>query len=144
MRRNGRGIDNDFRPTDWLYRRCVKEDVEGDKLLPARIRYDDTSVNWSKYSWPWDVIFDYPGQGVARWSVGDLPRGLPENPPPKQKIEMHDFKPEHAPLCDNYSHTEIRVDRAGQRIERLSSEMVKKQFRTIMGDRSLVLIFPTI
>jgi hypothetical protein len=92
MLRNGRGVDNHFRPSDWLYRRCVKEDVEGDRLIPARISYDDISVNLSKYSRAWDVIFDHPAEGVARWIVSDLPDNLPENPPPKTKVEMHDFR----------------------------------------------------
>src|SRR5437763_15035010 len=83
MLQSGRGVDNNSRRTDWLYRRCVKEDIEGERCIPARISYDDTSVNWSKYSRPWDVIFDYPAQGVARWIVSDLPTDLPENPPPK-------------------------------------------------------------
>jgi len=144
MLRNGRGVDNDFRAHHWLYRRCVKEDVQGDQLLPARISYDDASVNWSKYSWPWDVIFDHPGQGVARWVVDDLPHDLPENPPPKTNVEMHDFRPKHVPLDENYSHSEIQVYRSGQPLQRLSSNLVKKEYRTIMGERSLVLIQPQV
>ena len=144
MLQSGRGVDNNFRRTDWLYRRCVKEDIEGDRFIPARISYDDTSVNWSKYSRPWDVIFDYPAQGVARWIVSDLPTDLPENPPPKTTVEMHDFRPLHAPLEHNYSHTEIQVYRSGQPLQRLSSNLVKKQFRTIMGESSFVLIPPKI
>lgn len=145
MLRNGRGVDNSHGPEDHLYRRCVKEDVEGDRLLAARIKYDDTSVNWSKYSKPWDVIFDYPGQGIARWTVKDLPKNLPQEiPPGTKKVELHDFNPSHMPLCYNYSHSEIHVYRNGQRIQRLSSNLAKKEFRTIMSERSSILFSPTI
>src|SRR5436309_8641364 len=144
MRRNGRGVDSSYRPSDRLYRRCVKEDIEGDRLLAARIRYDDNSVNWSRYSKPWDVIFDYQGQGIARWLVRELPKRIPENLPPGTKVELHDFMPSHVPLCDNYSHSEIWVYRNGIRIQRLSSSLAKKQFRTIMSDKSFILFSPEI
>ncbi len=144
MRRNGRGVDNSFRPGDLLYRRCVREDIEGDRLLAARIKYDDTSVNWSKYSKPWDVIFDYPGQGIARWLVRDLPKQIPENYPPGTKVQLHDFTPSHVPLCKNYLHSEIWVYRSGIRIQRLSSNLAKKQFRTMMSDKSFLLLHPKI
>jgi hypothetical protein len=144
MRRGGRGVDNSFRSKDRLYRRCVNEDIEGDRLLIARIGYNDTSVNWSKYSRPWDVIFDYQGHGIARWLVRELPRGIPENPPPGTKVELHDFAPSHVPLCENYSHSEIWVYRSGVRIRQLSSSLAKKQFRAIMSDRSFILVYPEI
>src|SRR5437763_4974518 len=80
MLQSGRGVDNNFRRTDWLYRRCVKEDIEGDRFIPARISYDDTSVNWSKYRRAWYVIFDFAAPGVGRWIVSDRHTDLAQNP----------------------------------------------------------------
>src|SRR6185437_9609885 len=76
MLRNGRPVDKKFGDKDWLYRRCIKEDIAGDVLLPPRIRVDRPSVNWSRYSKPWDVTFDHPKQGIVRFVVGLLPKQL--------------------------------------------------------------------
>src|SRR6185503_3270378 len=63
MIKGHRGADPVFLGEDLLFHRCTAEDVVGDRLNPARIKYDRTSCNWSKYSKPWDVIFDYPEHG---------------------------------------------------------------------------------
>src|SRR6266404_4325506 len=52
------------------------------------------------------------------------------------EVQLHDFTPSHVPLCKNYSHSEIWVYRSGIRIRRLSSNLAKKQFRTMMSDKS--------
>jgi hypothetical protein len=153
MYRNGRPIDNKFKPTDHLYHRCRKDDVFEDRMLPDRIRSRDPSVNWSKYSKPWDVIFDHPGEGIVRFIVRDLPIELPKSPPeppknPKKSIapiKLHSFFPIHDPIEDNYSHSEIRTFKDGARVTKGSlPELAKKEFRQIMSDRSFVILKPRI
>lgn len=144
MLRNGRPPDQGFRTRDFLYHRCTKEDVKDEVFLPARIRIDRPSVNWSKYSKAWDVIFDHPGQGIVRFAVGSLPGELPtatpkagEHPP-----ELHHFFAFHDPLDLNYSHSEIRCSRAGRELTRISSSVVKKEFQAMMSLVGLLLLRP--
>jgi hypothetical protein len=148
MLRNGRAVDEAFKGRHHLYMRCTKEDVAHDRVIAARIKYDNPSVNWSKYSRPWDVIFDFPGYGIARFVVRYLPRELPKNPPgmPSKKqsqLKIQTFYPRHEPEQQNYSHCEIRTFQNGvvQSKPRIS-ETVKKEFRQIMSDRSLVIQNP--
>ncbi len=148
MLQNGRAVDNAFRFFHCLYYRCTQEDVSEDRLLAARIPYRDTSVNWSKYSKPWDVIFDHPGQGIAQFLVCGLPKELPTELPPgpqRSPPKPHSFFPGHVPLPKNYSHCEVWTFKEGARTSnpRLP-ETVKKEFRQIMSDRSVLLYSPTI
>ena len=141
-----RGEDQEFRASDHLYYRCATEDVVGDRLLPARISYANTSVNWSKYSKPWDVIFDHPEYGIARFIVRDLPVELPRDVPVGAKAPLaHSFFPSHVPEKENYAHSEIWTWRDGNRMPKAKlPELVKKEFRQIMSDRSLVLHQPRV
>jgi hypothetical protein len=70
MIRNGRPADQNFKQWHELYYRFESdEDIDGDRLLGPRIYTSfDISVNWSKYSKPWDVIFDHLKAGVALFS----------------------------------------------------------------------------
>lgn len=150
MLRQGRLSDSNFGSRDHLYHRCTKEDVEGERLLPARIRVDNTSVNWSKYSEPWDVIFDHPGHGIARFIVRDLPQELPKDaspgPEPSKKnakqAKLHSFRPSHEPLETNYAHCEIAAYKDEARVKNVRSATIKKEFQTMMSDCSLILLDP--
>jgi hypothetical protein len=115
-------------------------------MLAARIRVDKPSVNWSKYSKPWDVIFDYPGFGIVRFIVRCLPTELPKGTPaPGSKPpELHRIYPSHQPLLENYSHSEIWAARGTNVIKRISSQMVIKEFQAIMSQESLVLRRPEV
>lgn len=141
MLQGGRGVVPKFRTGECLYIRCVKEDIEDGRLLPARIAYNNASNNRSKFSKPWDVIFDHLGHGIIRLRVSDIPVGLPiEQPNPKRPIDIHDFRPVHVPLPENYAHSEIRVYRGDDQV-RLSSEIVKKEFRAAISE-STILLWP--
>jgi hypothetical protein len=144
MLRNGRPPDQNFKRRHFLYHRCTKEDVEGGVFLPPRIRVDRPSVNWSKYSKAWDVIFDYPRNGIVRFVVGNLPRELPKaaQRPSERAPELHSFFPFHDPLDENYSHSEIRCSRGVREIRRISSSMVAKEFQAIMSREGLLLLHP--
>lgn len=148
MLKRGRGVDNRFRFWHQLYRRCKSEDLIGDRLSPASIRYDNQSVNWSKYSKPWDVVFDYPRHGIVHFLVGDLPTELPKHNPSAGKAKLHSFFPAHVPEEENYAHSEIwtykhESNEQKIRIEKPKlSETVKKEFRQIMSDRGVVILRP--
>jgi hypothetical protein len=120
--------------------------VEDEVLLPARIRVDRPSVNWSKYSKAWDVIFDHPGYGIVRFIVENLPRELPTVPPRpgERRAELHRFYPFHDPLNLNYSHSEIRCSRGERELARISSSTVTKEFQAMMSRGGLVLLRPEI
>jgi hypothetical protein len=145
MYQRGRNVDSGFRLWHRLYYRCIKEDVIGDRLLAARIPHCNTSVNWSKYSKPWDVIFDYPDHGIAQFFVRDLPKELPKEISAGTKAKLHSFFPAHVPLELNYAHSEIWTFKEKQRIEKPKlPETVKKEFRAIMSDRSVILLRPKV
>lgn len=144
MVKGDRGIDIRFLGEDFLFHRCTTEDMLGDRLNPARIRYDRTSCNWSRYSKPWDVIFDYPQQGIVRFIVRHLPKQLPSQKPDKNAKE-YSFLPLHAPEELNYAHCEIRTFKGSELQEKSSlPQVVKKEFKTIMSDRCFVLRWPQV
>jgi hypothetical protein len=62
-------------------------------VIGSSIPYENLSTNWSKYSRPWDVIFDFPGYGIARLRVSDLPDNLPIEQPPGTPVLPHSFRP---------------------------------------------------
>lgn len=145
MFQGDRGVDSGFRDWHQLYRRFTKEDVEGARLIAARIPYGNTSVNWSKYSKPWDVVFDNPGHGIAQLSTHHLPMELPKRPPAGSTPTLHSFKPEHFPESSNYSHSQLMTYKAGSKVSNPSlPATVKKEFRTIISDRSVVLCSPEV
>lgn len=143
MLRNGRGIDSGFKPRHLLFHRCKKDDVKAGRLLPDAISYKNTSCNWSKYCWPWDVIFEHPGQGIAMFFVRHLPTNLPTHR--DEFMKEYSYKPAHDPLEDNYSHTEIRTFKEGVEMPKPKpSEEAKKEFRTIMSNMSFIVLDPAI
>jgi hypothetical protein len=142
MLRSNRPVDNNFRFFHQLYHRCTKEDIVGDRLVPLRIRYRNPSVNWSKYGKPWDVIFDFPGHGIAQFFVCGLPTELPRTAG-VQKAKPHSFFPSHIPEYSNYSHCEIWTFKVGVHIPNPTlTDTVKKEFRQIMSDRAAILRSP--
>lgn len=144
MFRDGRGVDNRFVPRHRLFYRCKKEDIEGDRLIASRISYQNKSVNWCKYSKAWDVIFDYPRQGIAQFMVRHLPKELPRERP-DEKAKTYTFAPSHVPVDENYSHSEIWTFKAGERFPKGTlPDIAKKEFRTILSDRSVILWPPDV
>lgn len=143
MLQNGRGTDSEFRFFHCLFYRCKADDVVNDRLLPLSIPYKNTSVNWSKYSKPWDVIFDHPNHGIAQLVICDLPKELPKERVAGQQPKLHSFVPQHVPITLNYSHSEIWTWKEGAHLPKANlSETVKKEFRQIMSDRAVILHAP--
>lgn len=144
MLQGARGAKTGFRFFHCLYHRCNSEAVSGDRLLPGGIRYDNTSVNWCKFSKPWDVIFDAPGLGIAQFVVLALPRDLPIVLL-SEEAKRYSFYPRHVPLPNNYSHSEVSTFKEGEYMPKPKlPETVKKEFRQIMSDRSVVLLRPSV
>lgn len=149
MMRNDRPPDQSFRWYQRLYYRCHTDDVVGDRLLPLRIRPINLSVNWSKYSKPWDVIFGQPNAGIAVILVSEIRRDLPEqitadDSKNRDKPKPRCYRPWHDPYDDNYGHTEIAVYKEEDRLtnERDINSQTKKAFRQILSDRSRVVRLP--
>ena len=147
MMRNGRSVDPGFGFCHRLYYRCEsEEDIHGDRLLAPRVKSFDISVNWSKYSKPWDVVFGYPNAGIALFFVFDIKRDLPTDRSSDQRepVKIHSFGPVHEPYDNNYSHSEIAVFKDDVRVRKSSAigEKAKKEWRQIISDKSLVLRRP--
>ena len=141
MIRGNRGEDHNFYWFHLLYYRFCAEDVAGGRLIPNRIKYDNTSVNWCKYSKPWDVIFDNPGFGMAQFLVALLPSGIPREIPAGQQSDIHVSKPKHDPLPENYAHTEIRTyDSLGNERGNKLGRLARKEFQQILSDRAIILL----
>jgi hypothetical protein len=143
MLRRGRPVDKAFEPEHLLYMRITDEDVVEGIVIPARIRAFDQSVNWSKYSWPWDVVFDHGGCGVSTVAISELPPPLPKILP-DNKSKYHTFIPEHVPEDQNYSHSEIRAWKAGTKLTKSSQigEVAKKEYQNFMSAVLEIIIDP--
>jgi hypothetical protein len=153
MMRKGRLVDSCFCNFHRLYYRCQREDFENDRLIAARIPYKNPSVNWSKYSWPWDVVSGYPHWGIVLFFVAHLPKELPKNLPPASKkgagiqasVKLHSFYPGHVPLEENYAHCEIWTFKDGAKVQQPSlPALAKKEFRQIMSDRAFMVLRPKV
>ena len=149
MRRN-RPVDDDFRPEHRLYYRIEHQDeLEGNYLDPQKIRTAfDVSVNWSKYSQPWDVIFDRPASGIASILVQDISVDLPRDLTPDHKhqvVKPHLYRPTHEPYNDNYSHSAIAVFKDSQRVTKSAQvgEKAKREFRQLLSDKAIILLRPS-
>ncbi len=147
MIQGSRNADSDFKQWHGLYRACAFEDVIDGRVAGPTISCRQISVNWSKYSVPWDVIFDRKNWGVAHLFVQDLPTDLPIDPPPG--ANLFDFRVGHVPENDNYAHSQIEAYKRGQAanapVVMVTTDLpstVKKQLRQILADKFTVIILP--
>jgi len=121
-----------------MYRRYAKKDYEIGVVLNIGLS-SAPSVNREKYSQPADVLLstsdEYADLGVLSFAVQDIPpQLLDENP-------SHLFFPQHVPEEVNYSHSEVWCNRIGQPgVHIKPSNLVKKMFRTLLGQRAIVEI----
>lgn len=143
MFRRGRPVDPVFDAEETLYRRCLPGEVQGQRLLPAAIKFPGWSVNREKYSDPDDVLIpNYQEYGVAGFRVKDIPESL-RSPAPGNVL--FEFGVEHVPEEDNYAHSEIRTYKDGHYDPSLSKKInaqVKKEFRQLLSDRTFVIRHP--
>jgi hypothetical protein len=141
MYRSGRPVDMNFDDNENLYNRFRKEYLAEGKFLPTGIKFPDWSVNREKYSEPEDVLIpDFHEWGIAQFKVGDVPDTLPS--PGDIKF---DFKVEHDPVEDNYSHSEVRSYKNGQHTRKIEvNRTVKKTFRQILSEKIVIVKEPNI
>jgi hypothetical protein len=140
MYRRDRPVVPVFDPNEQLYLRYRREHWVDGQLLPAGLRFPKTSVNRSRFSEPEDALFSevgkYNGLGVVRFGVSEIPPRIAQPQGP-----AYVFFVAHAPLEENYSHSEIWSDhqpRTGEYKE--PSKTAKLLFRiglcrTILQDR---------
>lgn len=141
MYRAGRPVDMNFDDNENLYNRFKKEFLAEGRFLPAGIKFPDWSVNREKYSEPEDVLIpDYLEWGIAQFKVSDVPAKLASSGDIK-----YDFKVEHDPEEDNYSHSEVRSYKNGIHTRKIEvNKNVKKIFRQILSEKIVINKQPTV
>jgi hypothetical protein len=129
-----------FAPDELLYRRYRREHWVGGRFAGPGIQFPKQSVNRGGFSEPEDVLYsdsgEFDGQGVLQCRVCDVPERL-ELPPAPGAV----FFLKHAPVDDNYSHSEIWADKlesTGAYVE--PSPSLKKLFRTVLAQRMSIRI----
>src|SRR5579864_4104967 len=140
MYRNGRAEDQIFAPAERLFRRYQGEHYSNGQFSNLGLRFDNpSSTNREKYSQAADVLFsdrnEFSGWGVLSFQVQALPAQFPSDGP------VCTFSPKHAPLDDNYSHSEVWCDTlppAGQHTE--PSKRIRKLFRAFLSQRVTIEI----
>lgn len=115
--------------------RCEKGHVANGRLKSvAAIKFPDQSVNRSRYSRPLDLLIPDPMfersrkwlfLGVVKFAVGDVPAKMERN-----GSTLCEFRVEHDPQEKNYSHSELRVYKDGNRIRLADKNKISKQDRT--------------
>jgi len=140
MYRNNRHIDPSFDENENLYNRFKQNYFKDGKFLPEGIRFPDWSVNREKYSEPEDVLIpNYSDWGIIEFKVGAIPQSLESLGDVK-----FDFKVEHDPYDDNYSHSEVRTYKNGVHEKRIDlPKLVKKEFRQRLSEKIIVIKQPT-
>ena len=111
MKRNGREKDPVFAPTEKLFRRYKRDHLVGSHFSGVGLSFKNPpSVNRAKYSEAADVVFDeadeWENWGVLSFQVQDIPDAFPPDRP------EYDLSPDHAPLENNYSHSQIHCNTA--------------------------------
>jgi len=147
--RQGRSPDDDFKAEHPLYYRIESADeLDGNYLDPDKIRTAfNVSVNWSKYSKPWDVIFDNPPAGIGSVLVRQVSVDLPHDRTPDhahQVVKPHLYRLRHDPFDENYSHSLIAVIKDGQPVTKSKQvgELAKREFRQLLSDKCVILLRP--
>jgi len=140
MFRNGRPIDPVFLPDEELYIRFDR--IDGENVDPACIKAPVQSVNRSKYSKAeWVLVARYPqfiDWGYGSFKVCDIPESITS-----EFGITHFFKVEHAPLDDNYSHSEVRAYKNGELVRR-KNDVIRLKYRVILSQRIIILKMPEI
>ena len=121
-----------------MYRRYVKNDYEVGVVLNVSLS-SAPSVNREKYSRAEDALLsptdEYEGRGVVSFAVEDIPVQLLAEGP------SYTFFPQHVPDAANYAHSEVWCNRIGQPGKHVKpGTLVKKMFRTLLGQRARVEI----
>lgn len=159
MLQGDRAVVPEFRDqAELLYRRCDPNHLdEAGRVLPIAVEQFNLSVLRSGFASDpdharWDSrvaakdgdALVYPDWHVLEVSVNDASlERRPENP----AAQPHYLRPVHAPIADNYAHSELGLfkgEGAAKRLEREGdakgeeSKLAKRQFRAIVAERAKV------
>ena len=151
MWRKGRQIDPHFAPDEQLFRRLSRQQVEGDKVLPASVKLEQPSfsVNRGDGSEPEDVLVpscgaapetSYAGLGVAAFPVSAVTQTKKIHP----EVPDYSLDVVHKPCDDNYFHSEVRTLYKNQfRENRRPGVLAKKYLRLKIFEYATVVVSPT-
>lgn len=146
---NGRQVDPEFLPDEFLYLRIYS--AEGERPSAATMSCypgsDGMSVNRSKYSEPRDVLWpNHPQLGVARISIQQLAECRCEQEQRKEETRVFTLRPEHDPERgppENFAHTlVITLDRGN--VAKSIGREAKKLMKQALATRFTVEIAPTV
>lgn len=143
MRRLSRPAVKCFEPTERLFLRVTASNVKDGSILPSGVRFPNQSVNRERFSKPTDVIlpdgksFEWLLLGVAAFVSDDIPRPIPDG-----DGSLYEFTVEHDPEEANYSHSELRAYKNGERKNK-GSRKVEKVYRAALA-KKLSLVVPPV
>src|SRR4029077_13323918 len=131
-------VDPVFSPDERLFRAVPRKDLTADgRLLPPAIEFPDFSVNRERYSLPEDVLLVRPSWGIVAFAVRDVPAELAD-----LEGKRYEFRVEHVPEEENYSHSEVRTYREGQRSGKEPPKKLRTLFRLMLFPKVVVLKEP--
>jgi len=136
MHRQNRQPDPVFAPDESLYHRVPHSHAELKEALKSSFQFPQCCVNRSKYSEPYDVLFDGPdpqGYQVVSWQVRQV-TGIIE---PVGDSATYECLTKHLPEELNFAHTELQTYKQGDRSKMRSPSPGQKLFwRALMAERA--------
>lgn len=141
----GRTANQNFADTELLYIRFAE--IDGDEVAPEGLRCPNQSSNRSLFcnNPGWVLLGEPPADpdkfknwGYGQVLVNEIPGQL-ESP----GGVAAEFKPFHDPTEYNYSHTEIRAYKSGNRTNNLNDD-VRMRFRIELSQKIVILKKPTL
>lgn len=123
----GRGENQTFAPDEKLFRRLMPLHFVDRQIDVDAVPLPDISVNRGAYSSAADVLFDEEGAfdswGVLSIQVMHVPTELTH-----AGVFVYTIQVVHAPLRNNYAHSEIRAFENGQHVNKPMMAKVDRGF----------------
>ena len=149
--RGDRKSDQDFRPNERLFFRCLADCIDSEgNIKPTFVRPPNQSVNREKYSLPTDVLLpdqlqqhkDWLLFGVLAATVERLPKEMTSGDH-KNKV-TYTFYVSHEPEEDNYSHSELTMSKNGKREQKSSkiNDEIKKKYKIDLAAELKLIVTP--
>ncbi|HEX6864517.1 MAG TPA: hypothetical protein VF414_16935 [Thermoanaerobaculia bacterium] len=130
--------DPPFEPTERLYRRIPRADVEARAISDASIPSPAFSVDREKYRPnPADMLIEHAGHGIAAFRVRDIPASLASD-----DGRLYEFGVEYRPLEENRAHSEVHSYQEGVRLDDVGREPpkhVRKKLRDLLRRKMEIL-----
>lgn len=115
--------------------------MDGEDISPLAIRLPNQSANRGKYSLPGSVLLpQHRHMGIYAIHVGDIPKKCQS--PGGKELEP---KIEHEPEDDNYAHSELRVYKDGDRVDKRKqiNQAVRLALKNEIIEMSRIIRKPT-